>query len=172
VMPCPKCDQLFSFAHVSEHERRCAPKKNKKKNKWTVIRFAYVASEWELNPACTIDNLNPNGNANGEGADRAVLQCVYWWITGKLLLRGPAGTVLSWVWLFGLGESPRTVQTGFGCAEPFPYRLLAHELQKLPRLYGTSIYSIDVESGSSAVVVENAHDGDADAASRLVLEIK
>jgi hypothetical protein len=38
--------------------------------------------------------------------------------------------------------------------------------------YGTSIYSIDVESGSSAVVVENAHDGDADAASRLVLEIK
>jgi hypothetical protein len=40
------------------------------------------------------------------------------------------------------------------------------------RCYGTSIYSIDVESGSSAVVVENAHDGDADAASRLVLEIK
>jgi hypothetical protein len=73
------------------------------------VRFAYVASEWELNPACTIDNLNPNRNANGEGADRAVLQYVYWWITGKLLLRRPAGTVFSWVWLFGLGESPRTV---------------------------------------------------------------
>jgi hypothetical protein len=56
VMPCPKCDQLFSVTHVSEHERRCAPKKNKKKKKRMAVRFAYVASEWELNPACTIDN--------------------------------------------------------------------------------------------------------------------